>query len=233
MMSQQKSGLEMPGRPLLITVDGPAGSGKSTVSRILAKRLCFRYIDTGALYRGVAFHAEAAGIDPDDDKGLEKLCANIHLSFLDGPKGLRLMSGNSDITDFIRTPEITRYASTASAKPSVRNYLLHLQRELGKQKGVVFEGRDMGTVVFPDADIKFFLEASHQVRASRRYNELKSGSGQTLEAVSKAMRQRDKENRTRELAPLKPATDAVMIDSTTLSIEAVLEEMQVHIQRLN
>ncbi len=232
MMSQHKFHSTIPGRPLLITIDGPAGSGKSTVSRMLAKRLGLRYIDTGALYRGVAFHAQVAGIDPDDDKGLKELCAKIHLSFSDGPKGLRLMSGNSDITEFVRTPEITMYASTASAKPSVRNYLLNLQRELGEQKGVVFEGRDMGTVVFPDADIKFFLDASHQIRALRRYNELKSDCEQTLDTVSKAMMRRDKENRTRELAPLKPATDAVMIDSTALSIDAVLEKMLTHIHRL-
>ena len=191
-----------------------------------------RYVDTGALYRGVAFHARVAGIDPEDDGRLRELCTQIQLSFSGGPEELRLISAGTDITDFIRTPEVTMYASTASAMPSVRNYLLDLQRELGKKRGVVFEGRDMGTVVFPDADIKFFLDASHPVRALRRYNEVSSDSNQTLKSVSNAMMKRDEDNRTRVLAPLEPAADAIMIDSTEISIDAVLAQMLAHIDRL-
>lgn len=216
-------------RSLLITIDGPAGAGKSTVSRSLANKLGLQYIDTGALYRGVAYHARAAGIDAQDNIRLKALCSQIRLSFARGPEGLRLMSGDLDITDFIRTPEITFYASRASAMPSVRSYLLELQRELGKTGGVVFEGRDMGTVVFPDADVKFFLDAAHSIRAQRRYNEMRPDSGQTLEAVSKAIQQRDEENRSRTLAPLIPAADAVVIDSTALTIDAVLERMLEYI----
>ncbi|MBW2604356.1 MAG: (d)CMP kinase [Deltaproteobacteria bacterium] len=212
-------------KQLLITIDGPSGAGKTTVSRILADRLGYRYIDTGALYRGVALAALSSGIKPDDDNGLEKLCNTLKLSFGSDKKGLRLMLNDSDITDQIRTPEITMFASAVSARPVVRSFLLNLQRDLGRDKGVVFEGRDMGTVVFPGADVKFFLDASSKIRAKRRYNELKSINPQPLEAVEKDMDRRDKNDSTRDLAPLKPAEDAIRIDSTDFSIVTVVERM--------
>ncbi|MBU4011869.1 MAG: (d)CMP kinase, partial [Proteobacteria bacterium] len=164
---------------LLITIDGPAGAGKTTVSRELADRLGYKYIDTGALYRGVAFEARYAMVGQDDDIGLENLCNTLNLNFVKDERGLRLLSNNSDITDQIRTPEISMMASAVSARPVVRKYLLGLQRNLGREKGVVFEGRDMGTVVFPDADKKFYLDASPRVRAIRRYRELESKTSQT------------------------------------------------------
>jgi CMP/dCMP kinase len=210
---------------LLITIDGPSGAGKTTVSRILADRLGYRYIDTGALYRGVALAAISSGLNPDDDNGLEKLCNTLKISFVLDKKGLRLMLNDSDITDQIRTPEITMFASAVSARPVVRRFLLNLQRDLGKEKGVVFEGRDMGTVVFPGADVKFFLDASSKIRAKRRYKELKSINPQPLEAVERDMDRRDKNDSTRDLAPLKPAEDAIRIDSTNLSIKIVVERM--------
>jgi cytidylate kinase len=210
---------------LLITIDGPSGAGKTTISRILADRLGYRYIDTGALYRGVALAAISSGVSSDDDNGLEKLCNTLKLSFVLDKKGLRLMLNDSDITDQIRTPEITMFASAASARTVVRNFLLNLQRDLGREKGVVFEGRDMGTVVFPDADVKFFLDASPKIRAKRRYNELKSINPQPLEAVERDMDRRDRNDSTRDLAPLKPAEDAIRLDSTELSIETVVERM--------
>jgi cytidylate kinase len=212
-------------KPLLITIDGPSGAGKTTVSRILADRLRYRYIDTGALYRGVALAAVSSGLNSDDDNGLEKLCNTLKLNFVLDKKGLRLILNGSDITDQIRTPEITMFASAVSARPVVRNFLLNLQRDLGREKGVVFEGRDMGTVVFPGADVKFFLDASPNIRAKRRYNELKSTNPQPLEAVEREMYRRDKNDSTRALAPLKPAKDAIRIDSTDLSIETVVERM--------
>jgi cytidylate kinase len=218
---------------LVITIDGPAGAGKTTVSRALADRLGYKYIDTGALYRGVAYEARSREIAHDDDNGLEKLCAGLDLKFVHQKNGLRLFSRNSDITDLIRTPEITMLASAVSARPVVRKYLLSLQRELGKQKGVIFEGRDMGTVVFPDADIKFFLAASRKVRASRRYKELKSASQQTLQEVENEMARRDKNDSSRELAPLKPASDAIFIDSTELSVDNIVESMLAQIKALN
>ena len=210
---------------LLITIDGPSGAGKTTVSRILADRLGYKYIDTGALYRGVALAAISSGLNPDDDNGLEKLCNTLKISFVLDEKGLRLVLNDSDITDQIRTPEITMFASAVSARPVVRSFLLNLQRDLGREKGVVFEGRDMGTVVFPDADVKFFLDASPKIRAKRRYKELKSINPQPLEAVERDMDRRDKNDSTRDLAPLKPAEDAIRIDSTNLSIKIVVERM--------
>ncbi|MCP4344932.1 MAG: (d)CMP kinase [Desulfobacterales bacterium] len=217
---------------LIITIDGPAGAGKTTVSRMLADRLLYRYIDTGALYRGVAFGARTAGIGSDDDAGLENLCRTLDLKFIRNEKGTRLISKGADITDEIRVPEITMLSSAVSARPVVRKYLLGLQRNMGKEKGVVFEGRDMGTVVFPDADIKFFLSASPEKRALRRYKELKSKTSQTLEEVEKDIRRRDENDSTRELAPLKPAEDAIMIDSSELSAESVVRQMMVHIESI-
>ena len=210
---------------LLITIDGPSGAGKTTVSRILADRLGYKYIDTGALYRGVALAAISSGLNPDDDYGLEKLCNTLEISFVLDKNGVRLILNDSDITDRIRTPEITMFASAVSARPVVRSFLLNLQRGLGREKGVVFEGRDMGTVIFPGADVKFFLDASPKIRAKRRYKELKSINPQPLEVVERDMDRRDKNDSTRELAPLKPAEDAIRIDSTGISIETVVERM--------
>jgi cytidylate kinase len=212
-------------KKLLITIDGPAGAGKTTISRELAARLGYTFIDTGALYRAVAYEARARGIRPDDLESLGKLCRGLELSFIPSEKGIRLICNRVDITDSIRTPEITMLASAVSARPVVRKYLLGLQRDMGKEKGVVFEGRDMGTVVFPEADIKFFLDASKKTRAWRRYQELKTISSVTLEAVESDLNRRDKDDSTRDLAPLKPAADAVRIDSTDMSIQAVVELM--------
>ena len=210
---------------LIITIDGPSGAGKTTVSKILAGRLGYRYIDTGALYRGVALEAMSSGLNPDDDTGLENVLRSLKMKFVYGDKGLRLISNHSDITDKIRTSEISMFASAASARPVVRNFLLDLQRDLGREKGVVFEGRDMGTVVFPDADVKFYLDASHKTRALRRYQELKSETSQTLKDVEKDIKRRDKNDSNRNLAPLKAAEDAVIIDSTYLSAQNVVERM--------
>ena len=212
-------------KSLLITIDGPAGAGKTTTSRILANRLGYRYIDTGALYRSVAFEARRTGTSPDDDDGLKRLCRTLNLKFVSGPKGLRILSNGSDITDQIRTSEISMLASAVSARPVVRKYLLDLQRELGKEKGAVFEGRDMGTVVFPEADVKFFLNASLKVRAQRRYLELTSTSSQTLAKVEQDMQRRDANDTSRSLAPLRPARDAIIIDSSELSADKVVQRM--------
>jgi len=210
---------------LIITIDGPSGTGKTTVSKILAGRLGYRYINTGAFYRGVALEAMSLGLNPDDDTGLENVLSSLKMKFVYGEKGLRLILNDSDITDKIRTSEISMFASAASARPVVRKFLLDLQRDLGREKGVVFEGRDMGTVVFPDADVKFYLDASHKTRALRRYQELKSETSQTLENVERDIKRRDKNDSNRKLAPLMVAEDAVIIDSTHLSAQNVVERM--------
>lgn len=210
---------------LIITIDGPAGAGKTTVSKMLADRLGYTYIDTGALYRGIALEAISAGLQPDDDPGLEALCRNLRLAFKASPTGLRLFSQDRDITDRLRTPEVTMFASAASARPVVRQSLLGLQRRMARQKGVVFEGRDMGTVVFPDADIKLYLDADPKARAYRRYLQAGQRGSQTLDEVQADMERRDRDDSTRELAPLKPAGDAIIVNSTGISAEAVVERM--------
>jgi cytidylate kinase len=215
---------------LLITIDGPAGAGKTTVSRALANRIGYRYIDTGALYRAVAFEVKVHGIDPADENALEQVCRRLELSFVESEHGVRLLCSGKDITDHIRSPEIAMLASTVSARAAVRRCLLEVQRNLAKEKGVVFEGRDMGTVVFPDADVKFFLDAGPRTRALRRYRELEATGVQTLSEVEQEMNRRDTNDQNRSLAPLKPAADAIQIDSTQLTVDQVVTQMVAHIR---
>lgn len=207
---------------LLITIDGPAGVGKTTASRQVAEAMGYRYIDTGALYRAVALTARSAGVAPEDDAGLEQICKGLTLNMVRTEAGTRVLANGKDVTDHLRTPEITRLASAVSARPAVRAHLLTVQRELGREKNAVFEGRDMGTVVFPDADRKFFLDADLDARARRRFAELSTDSGQTYEAVREAIRQRDQNDSARALAPLKPADDAIRINTTALDIHGVV-----------
>jgi cytidylate kinase len=219
-------------KKVLITIDGPAGAGKTTVSRMLARRLQYTYIDTGALYRGVALAVRNAGIAPDDDAALERLCARLELKFVRDDGELRLLSNGQDITDEIRSPEITMLASAVSARPLVRNYLLQIQKDMGRDKGAVFEGRDMGTVVFPEAEVKFFLDADEETRAYRRFLELKTQTSLTLEEVQRDLHRRDIDDSRRAVAPLKPAEDAIIVQSTHQSIEEVVETMLSHIRRV-
>ena len=219
-------------RKLLITIDGPAGAGKTTVSRQLAGRLGYRYVDTGALYRGVAYVARRHGIAPQDDAALGRRLNGLELIFEPAESGQRLLADGEDITELIRTPEISMLASAVSARPLVRDYLLKVQRELGRRKGAVFEGRDMGTVVFPEADVKFFLSAAEQIRAQRRFAEIQAKTGASLEEVERDMRLRDEQDSTRSVAPLKAADDAIRIDSSDLSIEQVVAQMLVRVQQV-
>jgi len=216
---------------MLVTIDGPAGAGKTTVSRILAQRLGFRYVDTGALYRGIALASLGANIAADDDDRLETMLDNLAIEFVVQDGATRLMLNEQDITDKIRTPEVSMAASAVSARPVVRKYLLNVQHKLGSRKKAIFEGRDMGTVVFPEADLKFYLDASVEVRAIRRFDELKDQSRQSIGQVEADILQRDKNDSTRSVAPLRAAKDAIVIDATTLSIEQVVDTMLKHIQR--
>jgi len=211
---------------LIIAVDGPSGSGKSTIARLLAKKLGYIHIDTGAMYRATALAAKRAGISVNDEKLLGKLCNGLSISFSSSGGELRLLMNGEDISDAIRTPELSLLSSAVSAVKSVRESLLNRQRKMGLAGGVVLEGRDIGTVVFPEADVKFFLTASAQERGRRRYLELKArGEDVTLEGTVAEVARRDAQDEQREHAPLRRATDAVIIDSTGLSIDEVLAVM--------
>jgi cytidylate kinase len=214
---------------LLITIDGPAGAGKTTVSKLLARELGYRYLDTGALYRAVAWAVRAAGVRPDDDQGLGGVCSALELRI----EADRLVVDGRDITGRIRSPEITMLASAVSARPVVRQALLDLQREIGRSRDLVAEGRDMGTVVFPDADLKFFLDATVKQRALRRYAQYEGRHEQTLERIEADIRRRDADDSGRDIAPLKPADDAQTIDSTAMTAQHVVDLMLARVRMLS
>ncbi|MBX5484470.1 MAG: (d)CMP kinase [Myxococcaceae bacterium] len=219
-------------RPFIVAIDGPAGAGKSTVSRILARRLDFSLVDTGAIYRCVALIAKRQGVALDDDAALEALLQTLQVSFKVIGEENRVYLGNEDVSGLIRTPEISMGASKVSSRPVVRKGLLALQRRLAlaAEKGAILEGRDIGTVVFPDADAKFYLEASAETRARRRYEELfQKGVESSLEEVLADQRQRDKQDSERAVAPLKPAEDAIRIDSTSMPLSEVVRAIEKHV----
>src|SRR6516162_7809237 len=216
-------------RPLIVAIDGPAGAGKSTVSKLLARRLGLSFVDSGALYRTVALSARRQGIATDDDPRLAALLGRIRISFKATGDDNRVYLDGEDVSAEIRTPEISLLASAVSARPVVRSGLLGLQRRLALEApvGAVLEGRDIGTVVFPDADLKFFLEASPDVRARRRYEELfQRGTESTLDAVLVEQNKRDKDDSSRKLAPLKPAEDAIHLDSSSIPLSEVVQTLE-------
>ncbi len=214
---------------LLITIDGPAGAGKTTVSKMLATDLNYRYLDTGALYRAVAYAMRQQGVHTNDEQKLADICTHLRVEFI----GDRLFLDGVDISGHIRTPEITMLASAVSARPLVRRALFDIQREIGRTGGLVAEGRDMGTVIFPEADLKFFLDASVRQRALRRFAQYGEGNGeQTLEEIERDIRQRDRNDSSRDIAPLRPAPDAIIIDSTRQSAQQVLDLMLMHVNQL-
>ena len=211
---------------LVIAIDGPSGAGKSTVARLLAGRLGYIYIDTGAMYRAIGWKVKRAGIDPTDENKLADLCERSVVTITKDNTDPRFYVNGIDVTGKIRTPEMGLIASAVSKSPAVRARLLMLQRELGRNGSVVMDGRDIGTVVFPNADVKFFLDASAEERGKRRYLELKvKGMDVDLAQITREIQDRDKQDRGRDLAPLKKADDALFIDSTTLSIDETIDRM--------
>ena len=223
-------------RPI-VAIDGPAGAGKSTVARRVAEALGFTLVDTGALYRSVALAASRAGIGIGDQPRLgtlaTQLAAREAIRFVRDPeRGLRIHLDGEDVSEAIRTPEIAMAASTVSAVPAVRDALLDLQRQAGREGGVVLEGRDIGTVVFPDAEVKFFLTAGDEVRARRRHAELLTkGQDVSFEATLEDVRRRDEQDSMRPVAPLRQADDAILVDSSALDVDAVVQSMVDSVRR--
>lgn len=227
-------------RPFIVAVDGPAGAGKSTASRLLAERLGFALVDTGAIYRTVALAASRAGIAYHDDARLEALLPSLDIRFGPAPAaapaaGQRVLLAGEDVSEAIRTPPVSLGASAVSARPVVRAGLLELQRRLATapgNRGAVLEGRDVGTVVFPDADAKFFLTASDEVRARRRFAELEArGDRSSLEQVLAEQRRRDRDDSRRAVSPLRPASDAIRIDTSGLALEEVVRLLAGEVEK--
>jgi len=218
---------------LVIAIDGPAGAGKSTVAKLVAKRLGYLYVDTGAMYRAVALKALRLGMDIGDPVTMAMLAQATDIQLLSQPDGsVRVMLDGEDVTEAIRTPEVSEAASIVSAHEGVREALVAEQRVLAESGGVVMEGRDVQTVVAPDAEVKVFLTASLEERARRRWQELRQrGTEIPYEQVLQELRERDERDQQRAIAPLRKAPDAVEIDTTHLSPEAVVEQIVALAQR--
>lgn len=213
---------------MIICIDGPAGAGKSTVARRLAARLGFRMLDTGAMYRSVAWAARRDGIDWNDPAAIVEVADRIKIDLVDDT----VRVDGQDVTAEIRTPEITALTHYAADNPGVREHMVARQREIGANRDIVTEGRDQGTVVFPDAACKFFVTASPGTRARRRWEELRArGSSITLEEVLAQQEQRDERDSRREVGPLQPAPDAVIVSTDTLTIDEVVELLEAEVNR--
>ncbi len=211
-----------------IAIDGPAGAGKSTIARALAKQLGFYYVDTGAIYRTVAYFLDLLGVSPKDADGVERYIDELTVKIeYDGQGKQHMLMNGMDVTDDIRTQDISQKASLVSAHPLVRQVLLDMQREVARKHSVIMDGRDIGTVVLPKADLKIFLTASPEVRAKRRYEELlEKGQSAQLDVILKEINQRDYQDSHRAIAPLKQAKDAILVDTSDLDKEGVIAVIQ-------
>ena len=206
-----------------VAIDGPAGAGKSTIAKATAKELGFIYVDTGALYRAVAYNAVKNGVI-DDEQGIISILddTKVELKYVEGVQSVYL--NGEDVSGFIRTPEISMGASKVSAIPQVREFLLNLQREIAKTNNVIMDGRDIATVVLPDAEVKIFLFASPECRAERRYKELvEKGENVSFDDVLKDVNQRDYQDSHREIAPLKPSEESIMADTSELTLQESID----------
>jgi len=216
---------------MIIAIDGPSGSGKSTLGRMLARELNLLYIDTGSMYRAVALATLEAAIDPTDSEAVVTVAGVAEIDLEGDPDSLKVLLNDRDVTEEIRTERVTAMSSVVSTIPGVRRAMVERQREMG-QRGAVLNGRDIGTVVFPNADIKFFLTASPEERAERRFNEDRlTNANVSFEQTMTEMIERDRRDSTRVDSPLKVAEDAIVIDSSALSIEEVFARMMEHVHR--
>ena len=216
-----------------VAIDGPAGAGKSTLAKQVAQNLGFVYVDTGAIYRAVGYHMDLMGIGPKDKDGIERLLDDVNLKLTYDAGGLQhVILNGMDVTGEIRTPEMSRMASLISAYPAVRDFLLDLQRDMARQYSVVMDGRDIGTVVLPHADVKIYLTASPEVRARRRQKELEeNGFSCAYETVLDEIRERDAQDMSRTVAPLQQAADAEVLDTSDLNREQALAALESTIRR--
>lgn len=214
-----------------VAIDGPAGAGKSSIAKQVAKELGFVYVDTGAIYRTVGYHMDLMGIGPKDTDGITRLLDDVNLTITYDETGLQHMILNGrDVTAEIRTPEMSKIASVIAAQPCVREFLLDMQRNVAKEHSVIMDGRDIGTVVLPRADVKIYLTASAQERAKRRLLEMEAkGQKAKFETVLREIEQRDHQDMTRTIAPLKKAKDAVLIDTTELDLNGAVAAVKAAI----
>ena len=217
---------------LIIAIDGPSAAGKTSAARTLAKRLGYIYLDSGALYRAIAWKVSQSGTEPKEHPRLADLLSKTEVRVKALGDDFRVWVDDLDVTPQLRAPAISRLASQVSSIPAVREKLLQVQRQLGSQGGVVVEGRDIGTVVFPSADLKFYLDAKLQVRGDRRYQELRAmGHPVEKENVLEEVKIRDEKDSEREIAPLRKAKDAVVLDSTSMTLDEVVDRMMTEVQR--
>ena len=212
-----------------VAIDGPAGAGKSTIAKLVAKEKGYIYVDTGAMYRALAIHLLKKGITPENTEDVIDACsdADVSIRYEDGAQQVYLNGEN--VTSMLRTEEVGNMASKTSAVPEVREKLLELQRTLAKENDVIMDGRDIGTNILPDADVKIYLTASVETRAKRRYDELKEkGEDCDLEQIARDIKERDERDMNRETAPLKKAEDAILVDSSCMTIPEVVSEICSH-----
>src|SRR5271163_2376307 len=220
---------------IIIAIDGPAGAGKSTVASRIAKRFKLLNLETGAMYRAFALKTLEHSVSPDDAEALDRLAAATSIRLESSGDGNRVFLDGAEVTSRLRDAPVTEAASRVSVHPAIRTWMVDLQRQLGESRRIVMEGRDIGNAVFPDADVKIFLDADPEVRSQRRYEQI--GLIETTQAASAApesvlreIRERDQRDRTRAISPLKPAPDAVVIDSTNLTLDEVIERVEAIIQ---